>query len=109
MIITIAKGLYPDFIGKRSIFAGAGAGPVAYNSTLGDQVSVNINPYYIDGLNGGVLDTTGTYIALPIQKVLGERQPWYLFYTVRSTGLPVANGTNLSAFNFPMGGLGGQF
>lgn len=102
-------GLYPDFIGKRSVFAGIGTGPADYTTGVGDPVSINFSPFYIDTIAGGVLDTTGTYIANFYSKVTGTRQQWYARYSVASTGAEYGGGTALANLQWQVGGLGGQF
>jgi hypothetical protein len=102
-------GLYPDFVGKRSIFVGTGTGPASYNATTGDPVTLSVNPFYIDVLFGGVMDTSGVYIAIAKPAASGVRQSWALFYIVASTGLPYAGGAGVSGKIFQIGGIGGQF
>lgn len=104
------NGLYPDFIGKRSVFVGTGTGPATYNSTTGDPVTVNFSPFYIDLLFGGILDTTGAIFAIAKPAGTGTRQTWALFYYTASTGAPVANNSTAVAGKvFQLGGIGGQF
>lgn len=109
MQLTFIKGIYPDFVGKRSLFVGVGNGPASYNQTAGDPLTVNYNPFYLDLIFGGALDTTGTYIAYAKPSGTGERQTWTMFYTTRTTGAQVGAGTNMSAVIFQIGGIGGQF
>jgi hypothetical protein len=109
MVLTLLSGNYPEFIGRRSAFVGVGKGPATYTTGTADPVTVNLTPYYIDVLFGGVLDTTGTYIAVAVPKGTGVRQSWGLRYNVASTGAEYAGGAALSGLSFQIGGLGGQF
>ena len=110
MQVTLFDGLYPDFIGKRSEFAGVGTGPASYTTGTGDQVSLNVNPLYIDSLRGGLLDTTGTYIVNFYSKATGVRQTWYARYFLASTGAEYAGGTALKSQLWNgVSGIGGQF
>ena len=102
-------GLYPDFVGKRSLFAGVVAGPASYTEGAGDPVSLNINPFYIDTMFGGILDTTGTYIVLFYTETTGTRQTWYARYNVAATGAEYTGGTALKSLVWQVGGIGGQF
>ena len=103
-------GLYPDFVGKRSLFVGTGTGPASY-ATSGDPVTASVTPFYFDLLFGGVYDTTGVYVAFSFVKATGTRQQWYLRYFAESDGAltEVSADTNLSAIVFQLGGIGGQF
>jgi hypothetical protein len=110
MQVKVYPGLYPDFIGKRSIFVGVGTGPATYTTGVGDQVGVNINPFFIDSLSGGILDTSGTYIATFYSKATGVRQTWYARYIVASTGAEYTGGAALSTLTWNgVTGVGGQF
>lgn len=109
MQLTLLSGLYPDFVGKRSTFVGVGTGPASYTTGTADPVTVNINPFYIDVLFGGVLDTTGTYIANAVPSGTGPRQTWSIRYNVAATGAEYAGGAALNGLKFQMGGLGGQY
>lgn len=109
MQITLLDGLYPDFVGKRSLFVGVGTGPATYTTGTGDPVTLNINPFYVDQIAGGVLDTTGTYIATFYLKTTGVRQQWYARYNVASTGAEYAGGAALKNLVWQVGGIGGQF
>lgn len=110
MQVTLFSGLYPDFIGKRSEFAGVGTGPASYTTGVGDPVTLNINPFYIDSLRGGLLDTTGTYIVYFYSKATGTRQAWYARYNVAATGAEYAGGAALKSLVWNgVSGIGGQF
>lgn len=109
MQITLFSGLYPDFIGKRSMFAGVGIGPASYTTGTGDPVTVNVNPFYIDSLQG-VMDTTGTYMVNFYSKASGVRQAWYARYSLVSSGAEYAGGAALKGLVFNgVNGIGGQF
>jgi len=104
------SGLYPDFIGKRSMFVGVGTGPASYTAGTPDPVSLNVTPFYIDAmLSGGTMDTTGNYMVLFYNKTTGTRQTWYARYFHLSAGAFTEYTGNLSAILFQVGGIGGQF
>lgn len=110
MQITLLDGLYPDFIGKRSAFVGVGTGPASYTTGVGDPVSLNVNPFYIDTMmGGGILDTTGTYFVTFYSKATGTRQTWYARYSLVSTGAEYGGGAALKSLVWQVGGIGGQF
>jgi hypothetical protein len=111
MQVTVYPGLFPDFIGKRSVFVGVGTGPASYTTGVGDPVSVNINPFFIDSVTGGgILDTSGTYIATFYSKGTGVRQTWYARYIVASTGAEYTGGTALKSLVWNgVTGVGAQF
>lgn len=110
MQITFFDGLYPDFIGKRSAFVGVGTGPANYTSQTGDPVTVNVNPFYIDTIFSGGVDTSGTYTVEFYSKSTGTRQSWYARYIVTHTGAEYTGGTALSTLTWNgIGGIGGQF
>jgi hypothetical protein len=102
-------GLYPDFVGKRSVFVGVGTGPTSYTAGTADAVSLNITPFYIDTMFSGGLDTTGNYMVLFYSKVTGTRQTWYARYFHLSAGAFTEYTGNLSAITWQVGGIGGQF
>ena len=109
MQLTLLSGNYPDSIGRRSAFVGVGKGPASYTTGKADPVTVNVVPYYIDVLFGGVADTTGTYEACAVPSGTGVRQTWSLRYNVVSTGAEYAGGTALATLTFQLGGFGGSF
>jgi hypothetical protein len=110
MFITLNPG-YPDLLGRRAAFVGYGAGPVSYvaggSGTAGDPVS--IPGKYIDVVLECPEDPTGTYFAVGRPSAVGPRATWYLRYFVSATGLEVANGTNLSTYNFVVSGFYGEY
>ena len=110
MVVTVQSGLYPDFIGKRSVFFGSATGPASYTTGTGDAVSLNLTPFYIDTMNSGILDTTGTYTVLFYSKATGTRQTWYARYIVAATGAEYTGGTALKSLVWNgIGGVGGEF
>jgi hypothetical protein len=110
MQVTVYPGLFPDFIGKRSVFVGVGTGPASYTTGTGDPVTVNINPFFIDSVSGGILDTSGTYIVTFYSKSTGTRQNWYARYTVAATGAEYTGGTALKSLTWNgVAGIGGQY
>lgn len=108
MQLNLISGLYPDFVGKRSLFVGNGNGPKTY-TTGGDPVTVNISPFYIDILFGGVFTVSDTYYVLASPVGIGQRQTWSLIWKVASTNAQVAPGVDLSAEKLQIGGIGGRF
>jgi hypothetical protein len=109
MQLTLLSGNYPEFIGRRVAFVGVGKGPASYTTGKADPVTVNLSPFYIDVLFGGVADTTGTYTAIAVPSGTGVRQTWSLRYNVTATGAEYAGGTALATLSFQIGGLGGTF
>ena len=110
MQVTIYPGLYPDFIGKRSVFVGVGTGPASYTTGTGDPVIVNITPFFLDSItSGGVLDTSGTYAVQFYSKATGTRQTWYARYVVAATGAEYTGGTALKTLTWNgISGIGAQ-
>jgi hypothetical protein len=109
MVVNMAEGLYPDFVGRRMIFAGNGTGPASY-TTGGDPVTLSNSRLYIDViLSGGALTVDGTYYVLAIPSGTGVRPTWKLkWYAVGGT-TEVAAATNLSTKTLIVGGFCGQF
>jgi len=109
MVVNMTEGLYPDFVGRRQIFAGSGTGPALY-VTGGDPVTLSNPRLYIDIiLSGGALTTDGTYYVLPIASAAGPRATWKLkWYAVNGTTEASAN-TVLSGKTLIVGGFCGQF
>lgn len=112
MVVQMTEGLYPDFVGRRQIFAGTGKGPAVYNQTTGDVVTLSNPRLYIDAIgSGGTLTTDGTYyvLAQPIGGG-GPRQSWCLrWYAVGGT-TELANGSALVANKtMAVSGFCGQF
>ena len=113
MIVQLQEGLYPDFVGRRQIFAGNGNGPASY-ATGGDAVTLSNPRLYIDVLFGGMITVSGNYVVYAVPAAVGFRQAWKLvwFYatSVHGTiGQPVSAATNLSAEQLQVGGFCGQF
>jgi hypothetical protein len=110
MVLTLLQG-YPDFVGKRQIFAGSGTGPVLYNATTGDVLTLSNPRLYIDAVFGGIQTVGGTYILYPRISAVGERQTWSLHWYVAATGAEVTtvSATNLSAVQVQLGGFCGQY
>src|SRR5271167_3639223 len=97
MIIQLQEGLYPDFVGRRMIFAGSGASlPTSYSQTTGDPVTLSNPRLYIDVLFGGMQTINGTYTLQARPAGVGSRQAWSFHWFVTATGAEVANATNLS-------------
>lgn len=108
MILKLMEG-YPDYVGKRQIFAGFGNGPASYNQATNDPLTLSNTRRYIDAVFGGVLTISGTYFVRPQVAAPGERQAWSLAWFVTSTGLEVGNTVNLSAEIVQLGGFCGQY
>lgn len=109
MVVNMIEGLYPDFVGRRQIFAGSGNGPVSYNTTTNDVVTLSNPRLYVDVLFGGGMTVSGTYYVLAQSTGVGARQTWSLVWRVTSTNAEVGNGINLSAEQIQVGGFCGQF
>ena len=108
MVVQLTEGLYPDFVGRRMIFAGDGTGPASY-VTGGDPVTLSNPRLYIDIIDGGLSNGAGTYYVQPIKSGVGFRQTWKFKWFVTATAAEVAPGTNLSTSSIPVGGFCGQF
>lgn len=107
MVINMTEGLYPDFVGRRMIFAGDGTGPALY-VVGGDPVTLSNPRLYIDWLDGA-LSNSGTYNVQAIKSGIGPRQTWKFKWFVTSTGAEVAANVVLSGQSIPVGGFCGQF
>lgn len=108
MQLALFKG-YPDLIGRRQAFCGSGAGPISYNSTTGDPISVPGYERYVDIVLEVPQDPTGTYYAVARPSIAGARATWSLFYYAASNSAAVGNATNLSTFNFTVAGFMGEY
>ena len=109
MVLTaIGKGtsggaIYPDFIGRRGIFVGSGAGPVS--AATADPISLTLPNYYIDAvLDGASTDGTTSIQAFP--NGVGPRATWSVLY-YNTAGTQVTG--NLSTKTFVISALVGQF
>jgi hypothetical protein len=95
--------LYPEFIGRRGVFVGSGAGPTS--AATADAVSVAVPNYYIDSVLGGA-STDGNYYVVGFPNGVGPRATWSLLYYntsgTRQTG-------NLSGSTFVVTTMVGQF
>jgi hypothetical protein len=109
ILAMIGKGLYPEFVGRRAIIVGSGAGPVSYSQATGDPVSLTLPNFYVDAIPGGVQSVSGNYWVQPRPSGVGARQTWALHWFVTSTGAEVANAINLSAESVQLGAFVGQF
>lgn len=98
MILTLLKG-YPDLIGRRQAMVGYGSGPASYSQTTGDVISIPGYERYIDSVLSISQDPTGTYIGQARPSAVGARATWSIHWYVVATGVEVANGVNLSAYN----------
>jgi hypothetical protein len=112
MQITFLKG-YPDYVGKRFIWAGFGNGPASYantgtNATSGDVIVFPRFQNYID-LVLGDFSVSGTYYVHAQQATVGARPAWRLRWYVAATNAEVANLVNLSAEQIQIGGFGGVY
>lgn len=112
MVVNMTEGLYPDFVGRRQIFAGTGKGPAVYNNVTGDVVTLSNPRLYIDAiLTGGTFTTDGTYYALaqPIGGG-GPRQQWCLRWFLAGGNTELANGSVAVANKtLAVAGFCGQF
>jgi hypothetical protein len=108
MVVNMTEGLYPDFVGRRQIFAGSGAGPTSY-TTGGDPVTLSNPRLYIDALQGGVATTDGAFWVVAVPSAAGPRQTWkFIWYTIGTFNQPTA-GQNLSTHTLDVAGFCGQF
>lgn len=109
MVVNMTEGLYPDFVGRRMIFAGDGTGPALY-VVGGDPVTLSNPRLYIDQLESGSLSNgAGTYYVRAIKSGTGPRQTWKYKWFVTSTNAEVAANVVLSSQSIPVGGFCGQF
>ena len=105
-----AAQMYPDFVGKRAIFVGSGAGPTAptNSAATADTISLALSNYYIDAvLSGASTDGTTYMVAFPYLST-GPRATWKAFYFTYGTAAPI-NGTDLSGKTFVVSAFVGQF
>jgi hypothetical protein len=110
MIVNLQEGLYPDFVGRRMIFAGSGGSlPSLYSRTTGDPVTLSNPRLYIDLAFSGMQTTDGTYYLQARPAGTGARSAWSYHWFVTATGAEVANGVSLSAESVVVGGFCGQF
>lgn len=96
--------MYPDFVGKRALFVGNGAGPT--NATNADPVSLALTNYYIDAVLGGG-SISGTYYVEATPNGVGPRATWSLTYYAVSNGAKQTG--NLSAETFVISAFVGQY
>jgi hypothetical protein len=110
MVVNLTEGLYPDFVGRRMIFAGDSASlPSSYSRTTGDPVTLSNPRLYIDVLFGGLQTVSGTYTLQARPSASGPRASWTFHWFVTATGVEVANAVNLSTEKVQVGGFCGQF
>lgn len=107
MQVNLLHG-YPDVIGKRFAWCGFLNGPKSY-TTGGIIVTLPGFQNYIDIVFASGFAVSGNYYVDPIQVTVGPRATWKLIWTVASTDAEVAPGTDLSAEQVQLGGLGGQY
>jgi hypothetical protein len=101
---------YPDYVGKRFIFASNYTGPKSY-ATGGDPVTLPGFQNYIDSIeNSAGLSVSGTYIFRAIPSAPGPRATWKLkWYTAAAPQTEVSAATDLSAETFIVSGTGGVY
>lgn len=95
---------YPAHAGGKEIIVANVTGPASYVAATGQPVgSVNAQTGIsvlglgsIDFINGSA-SISGTYSVVGQPTGTGSRKVWNLIWIVNSTGVPVANGVNLSA------------
>ncbi len=109
MNLTLLQG-YPDYVGKRYIWAGYGTGPSSY-ATGGDSVSLPGFQNYIDSIDSsGILTVSGTYVVRAIPSLGGPRATWKLkWYTSATPQTEVTAAVNLSAEVLMISGKGGRY
>lgn len=114
MVVNLIEGLYPDFVGRRQIFAGSGNGPASY-VTGGDPTTLSNPRLYIDVLFGGVMTVSGNYVVYAVPSGVGIRQTWKLVWFHTTTvgggvvGAQATAAANLSVEQIQIGGFCGQF
>lgn len=113
---TMQKG-YPDYVGKRFIFAVPYIGPALY-VVGGETVALPRYNNYIDYINSGALAVSGNYFlrAMPGAPNLSgpaaggfARVPWKVRLFATATNVEAAAGTVLSAEVFQLTGFGGVY
>ncbi len=113
MAQTITPALlqgYPDYVGKRFIWAGNLTGPSSY-ATGGVNLTLPGLQNYIDSVDtNGSLSVSGTYVYRAIPSGNGPRATWKLkMYTAAAPQTEVTNATDLSAEKFNIAGKGGRY
>lgn len=113
---TLQKG-YPDYVGKRFIFAMPYIGPKPY-VTGGEAVAMPRYNNYIDSINSGGLSVSGNYYlrSIPSAPNLSgsaaagfTRATWKVKVFAVANNQEVPAGTDLSAEQFQLTGFGGVY
>lgn len=106
---TLYQG-YPDYVGKRFIWAGHVNGPSSY-PTGGISLTLPGFQNQIDSIDSsGGLSVSGTYVYRAIPSGNGPRATWKLkMYTAAAPQTEVTNATDLSAEKFAISGKGGRY
>ena len=108
MQLTFLKG-YPDYVGRRFIFAGYGSGPASYVAA-GDPIALPRYDSYIDTVFPA-FSVGGGYEVDPIPSGYGSRQTWNLLWTsVLGTVASVAQnaaGTGMTPGTYIVNATGG--
>jgi hypothetical protein len=99
---------YPDFVGKRFLFACKGTGPKSY-STSGHTVYLPGFQHYIDFIPGHVFTVSGTYFLRFYPSVAGPRGTWTAHWYAVAGGAEVSAAVDLSGETCIVGGFGGQY
>jgi hypothetical protein len=104
-----AAQLYPDFVGKRAIFVGTGAGPTAPTNVAAtaDVVTLALPNYYIDAILSGE-STDGTTYMVAFPSSAAPRATWRAFYFTYGTAAPI-NAVDLSSKTFVVSAFVGQY
>lgn len=89
---------YPATMGGKAAVVGTLTGPTSYANGTG-QLFQDSSARSIDFVCGGV-SLSGTYEIIAQPKSLKNGSTWYFRWTVISSGLEVANTTNLSGESF---------
>lgn len=108
MQLTFLQG-YPDYVGKRFIFAGYGSGPASY-AAAGDPIVLPRYDNYIDTVFGA-LSVSGAYQITAKPSGFGARQTWNLLWagvlgTVASVAQNAA-GTGMTPGTYIVNATGG--
>ena len=113
---SLQKG-YPDYVGKRFIFAMPYTGPAVY-PLGGEVVAMPRYNNYIDSINSGGLSVSGNYYlrGIPSAPNLSgsaasgfARATWKVQVFAVANNQQVGAGTNLSAEIFQLTGFGGVY
>lgn len=108
MIVTLNQG-YPDYVGRRFLWAGYANGPSSY-TTGGETLTVPGFQQYIDSVDSsGILSVSGNYWGQAIPSGSGPRATWKFIIYAAGGFTQVTATTDLSAEVFQLSGKGGRY